>query len=204
VSEDVARAVDEAQRTLAKLDGLWDELYSQQFDSSWQREQPTVPSVTPGDRLLHTGEPGQLQRYYLSVQQAVRNAWIATGGSWPQPPQAAADRTIHPAVMRRICRLLASRLFRADDAAALKASMRIQGGWNALPAGIRGQAKGGGARCDLDSCTEPRARRSRYCDRHRYADPHHRRCGCGRAMKTIERRCGACRKHDERAAATTR
>lgn len=166
----VDRDVDEAIHTLAKLDAVWNELYCEQFDD-WRPEQPAVMSPTPGDRLLHTGTPGELQRYVLAVQRAVRHAWVAVGGRWPQPPRAAADRTFPPDVMRRITCQLADALQRAapDDSSARQAAAIIQGGWNALPAGLRGEAKGGARRCTIASCTEPAEPGRRKCGRHKYA-----------------------------------
>lgn len=167
---DIAGAVDEARRTLHKLADLWHELWSQQYDQPWRREQATIPSPNVGDTVHHTGTPGPLQNYYLQAQRAIRDAWRTIGGTWKQPPSRWDTSTVPPDVMRRLTLLLADELHRSDldNGVALKAAMRIQGGWNALPAGIRGEAKGG-ARRRCVYCTDPAEPSRNKCGRHKYA-----------------------------------
>lgn len=161
--------VREARDTLARLDRLWDELWSQQFDLPPRKETDEiverVATGPPGSRLLHTGKPGELQRYYLNVQHALRDAWSTLGGTW----HTDHTSTLPPAAMRRITRLLADMLQDPHLPAktAGKACRQIMDGWNELPEGLRGEPKGGAKRCT--HCSDPAQKGRSKCGRHKYA-----------------------------------
>lgn len=167
---DVHGQVDEAQRTLRKLNGLWDELWSQQFDPPPKRENDEivekVRSGPPGSRALHLGNTGPfpLEQHYLNVQHALRDAWRTLGGTW----HTDYSGTLPPVAMRRIARLLSDML--ADDVppkVAGKACRQIMDGWWGLPEGLRGEPKGGARRCT--HCTDPAEKGRTKCGRHKYA-----------------------------------
>lgn len=166
---DAQERIGEAKRTLRKLDALWDELWSQQFDPPPKRENDEiverVHTGPPGSRLLHTGQPGELQQHYLTVQHALRDAWRTLGGTW----HTDHTSTVHPAAMRRIGRLLADMLSDPNlpDKVVGRACRQVMDGWWELPEGLRGEPKGGAKRCT--HCTDPAQKGRSKCGRHKYA-----------------------------------
>lgn len=196
---DAQEHIGEAKRTLRKLDALWDELWSQQFDPPPRRENDEiverVHTGPPGSRMLHTGQPGELERYYLDVQQALRKAWLTCGGTW----HTDYSGTLPPVAMRRIGRLLADMLDdpNLSDRVAVKACEQIMGGWWSLPDGIRGEPHGGARRCT--HCTDPAEKGKRQCNRHAHVKRVCERDGCGKELRQTDGKvCAACRKRDQR------